>query len=30
MAATVPMLHGQMTMPPVKKEPLAMPAWKFM
>jgi len=26
MAATVPMLHGQTTMPPVKKEPLAMPA----
>ena len=28
MAATVPMLHGQMTMPPVRNEPLAMPAWK--
>ena len=30
MAATVPMLHGQMTMPPVRKEPLAMPAPKVL
>lgn len=28
-AASVPMLHGQTAIPPVRNEPLAMPARKF-
>ena len=27
--ATVPILHGHTTIPPVRNEPLAMPAWKL-